>query len=143
LSWGRPVDLSLTVEDYYGVYLGMDERRCAALLLTARDGTGDHALVENITARKTELFRTYTIRQRPALFPGVVDFVKAGRDRYRMAIASGGRSRQIHEALEAGMNVLAVSSTYPPEKLHEADGILGSFDGTSPEAAIGLLAKNG
>jgi HAD superfamily hydrolase (TIGR01509 family) len=199
--------LSLTAQDYYGAYLGMDERTCAALLLTARDGGADDALVEQITARKTDLFRAYTAGQPPALFPGVVDFVKAGRDRYRMAIASGGRGRQIHEALagtaiekdfeiivaaedcsigkpdpaiyrialsrlntgtsgrpplapseclvfedsvagiraarEAGMKVLGVSTTYPPEKLHEADGVLASFHGTSLAAAIGMLVRSG
>ncbi|HJT22855.1 MAG TPA: HAD family phosphatase [Nitrospira sp.] len=198
--------LSLTAEDYYGAYLGMDERTCAALLLTARDGQADDVLLGKITARKTDLFRAYTARRRPALFPGVVEFVKAGLDRYRMAIASGGRRHQIHEALagtaieqdfeaivaaedcsigkpdpaiyrmtvarlnanrpgrppfapseclvfedsvagiraahDAGMNVLAVSTTYPREKLHEADGILASFDGTSPEAVIGMLVKS-
>src|SRR5262245_40549442 len=40
--------LILTVDDYYGQYLGMDERTCAALLLTARDGAPDAALLRNI-----------------------------------------------------------------------------------------------
>ncbi len=33
------VGLSLTTEEYYGTYLGMDERTYAAMLLTTRDGT--------------------------------------------------------------------------------------------------------
>ncbi len=91
--------LSLTTEEYYQTYLGMDERTCTAMLLAARDGACNNGTLQQIADRKTELFRSHTAQHQPALFPGVVEFVKAARPRYRLAIASGGRREQIDYAL--------------------------------------------
>ena len=192
--------LALTKDDYYGTYLGMDERTCTRLLLEQRDGTCDEAEVFRIGERKAELFRAHTSLHKPELFPGVVDFVKAAKSRYRLAIASGGRRAQIDAALSgtkiqydfdvivaaedcpigkpdpaiyllsrerlnaglgsghaiapgeclvvedslagirsaraAGMRVLGVATTYPLDKLYEADCIIQNLEQLTPEAAI-------
>jgi beta-phosphoglucomutase-like phosphatase (HAD superfamily) len=91
--------LSLTKEEYYGTYLGMDERTCTTRLLTARDGICDETLLQRIMRRKADLFRIHTARHKPELFSGGVDFVKAAAPRYCLAIASGGRREQIEYAL--------------------------------------------
>ena len=91
--------LTLSKTEYYGTYLGMDERSCTALLLTARDGKSEAGLVQQIQARKAELFRLHSAAQKPELFPGVIEFVQAARPLCRMAIASGGRREQINRAL--------------------------------------------
>jgi len=198
--------LSLSAEDYYGSYLGMDERTCTALLLAARDGRADDALVERVTARKIELFRLHTAHRLPELFPGVVEFVKAAKGAYRLAIASGGRRQQIDQALAgtaiehdfelivaaedcsvgkpdpaiyrltlerlntlspgsalqpadclvmedsragirsaraAGMKVVALATTYPADKLSEADSVLPNFVTVSPKQLIDSLAQIG
>jgi beta-phosphoglucomutase-like phosphatase (HAD superfamily) len=91
--------LALSKEDYYGLYEGMDERHCAAALL-AVSGRNDSQQLQQILARKTALFREYEARQKPLLFPGVIEFVKRAASRYRLAVASGGRKEQIAYALE-------------------------------------------
>jgi len=91
--------LTLSETEYYGTYLGMDERSCTALLLTARDGTSDAGLVRRIQDRKAELFRCHPSAQKPELFPGVIEFVRAAGQLCRLAIASGGRREQIDRAL--------------------------------------------
>ncbi len=91
--------LSLTKEDYYRTYLGMDERLCAEALLIRREGRCDPTRHDQIIARKAQLFRDHTGRQRPPLFPAAVEFVKAARAHHRLAIASGGRREQIEYAL--------------------------------------------
>jgi HAD superfamily hydrolase (TIGR01509 family) len=195
--------LALTKEDYYGAYLGMDERTCTRMLLARRDGTCDEAEVFRIGERKAELFRAHAALHKPELFPGVVGFVKAAKGRYRLAIASGGRRAQIDEALSgtkiqcdfdvivaaedcpigkpdpaiyllarerlnaghrsehdivpceclvledslagirsaraAGMRVLGLATTYPLDKLHEADCIIPSLEHLTPEAAVDRL----
>jgi HAD superfamily hydrolase (TIGR01509 family) len=93
------VGLSLTKDEYYGTYLGMDERTCARMLLIARDGTCEEGMLSRIAQRKAELFRVFTAIHKPALFPGVAEFVKAAKSTYRLAIASGGRREQIDAAL--------------------------------------------
>lgn len=195
--------LTLAKDEYYGTYLGMDERTCARMLLEQRDGLCDEAEVFRITERKAELFQARTTLHKALLFPGVVEFVKTARQRYRLAIVSGGRRAQIEEALAgtgiesdfelmvaaedcpigkpdpaiyliawerlnadpgsgrtitpaeclviedsvagirsaraAGMRVLAVATTYPIDKLHEADGIIQSLEDVTPESAIACL----
>lgn len=91
--------LALSKAEYYGTYLGMDERTCTSLLLTARDGTSDAGLVRQIQDRKAELFRFHPAAQKPELFPGVIEFVQAARRLCPLAIASGGRREQIDRAL--------------------------------------------
>ena len=194
--------LSLTNEEYYGIYLGMDERTCAAALLTARDGRCDRRLLQTIVERKAELFREHTASHQPLLFPDVVEFVKQAGTRYRLAIASGGRREQITGALRdtlierdfavivsadecavgkpepaiysytlkllnakeprpplitaaeclvvedsmagirsaktAGMRVLAIATTYPIEKLSEADLVFPALNG----AALSLVMNH-
>ncbi len=191
--------LTLTAEEYYGTYLGMDERICTSLLLTARDGRSDDAQVNRIMERKIDLFRHYAAEHKPRLFPGVVEFVKQARSRFHLAVASGGRREQIDSVLAgtaieqdfdiivsaddcavgkpdpavyrstlqrlndrralrprltaedclviedskagiqaaraAGMAVIALATTYPPEQLGEADLVVPDLQQLRPEAA--------
>ena len=55
----------------------MDEHTCAAVLLAARDGTYDRDLPRAIMDWKATHFLEYTTIHKPALFPGVVEFVKS------------------------------------------------------------------
>ena len=200
-------NLFLSTEEYYGAYLGMDERTCTRMLLTERDGACDEVQLARIAARKAELFRVHTLHHKPHLFPGVVEFVNTAKARYRLAIASGGRRAQIDAALAgtpierdfevivaaedcpvgkpdpaiyrltcerlnarqlpcetitppeclviedslagiqsakaAGMNVLAVATTYHLDKLSEADATFQTLQGVTLEAAIGRLTRIG
>ena len=91
--------IGLSKEDYYGTYLGMDERNCLVALMKSRRGKLNREDPERILTRKAELFRRYTTTCKPDLFPGVAEFVLAAGHRYRLAIASGGRREQIEWAL--------------------------------------------
>jgi beta-phosphoglucomutase len=196
--------LTLSKDDYYGSYLGMDERTCARMLLEQRDGICDERQLVRIGERKAILFRALTAQHKPVLFPGVVEFVKAAGARHRLAIVSGGHRAQIEGALAgtaierdfevivaaedcpigkpdpaiylmacqrlnahrltdvqimpveclvledslagirsaraAGMRVLGLATTYPLDKLHEADCIAQDLQGLNPETAIDGLA---
>lgn len=91
--------LVLSKKEYYGTYLGMDERTCAAALLTRRDGRCDPAVHARIIERKAALFQNHTATCPAALFPWVTGFVERALGHYRLAIASGGRREQILAAL--------------------------------------------
>ena len=91
--------LQLTKEEYYGRYLGMDERNCLNAILTEITGHPDPVRERRIHERKAVLFRAYMARHPPPLFPGVVDLVTHAGQRYRLAIATGGRREQILFAL--------------------------------------------
>src|SRR5207245_8899402 len=65
--------LALTKEEYYGAYLGMDERTCAGALLEAITGRHDPARVQRIPERKAALFASPTEPRRPPRIPGAGD----------------------------------------------------------------------
>ena len=77
----------------------MDERTCAAALLTRRDGTCDQATHARIIERKAALFHDHTATHPATLFPWVIGFVERAAGPYRLAIASGGKREQIRSAL--------------------------------------------
>ncbi len=91
--------LALTKDEYYGTYLGMDERTCTAALVQAATGRHDPVREQRIAERKAALFSSLTAAHKPPLFPGIADFVQRAATRYRLAIASGGRRQQIELAL--------------------------------------------
>jgi len=95
----REEGLSLTREDYYGTYLGMDERNCLAALLKKTGGPREAARAQRIHDRKVALFRAHTATHKPELFTGVAEFVLQAGSRYRLAVASGGKREQITGAL--------------------------------------------
>ncbi|HYM36828.1 MAG TPA: HAD family phosphatase [Nitrospiraceae bacterium] len=95
----REEGFTLTAEEYYGTYLGMDERNCLAALIRKFKGTRDPACEQRIHDRKVALFRDYTASNKPELIPGVADFVLRAKARYRLAVASGGKYEQIADAL--------------------------------------------
>jgi HAD superfamily hydrolase (TIGR01509 family) len=126
----REEGLSLTKEEYYGTYLGMDERNCLAALIQKARGRRDPACEQRVHDRKAALFRTYAATHKPELFPGVADFVLQVRDRYRLAVVSGGKREQIADALR----------NTPIE--HAFPVIVSAEDATigKPDPAIYLLA---
>jgi HAD superfamily hydrolase (TIGR01509 family) len=92
--------LSLTRNEYYGTYLGMDERTCTEALIQRSLGRRDPVVADAIQAKKARLFQESTAAAQPPLFEGVADFVTEAGKRYRLAIASGGRREQIALALK-------------------------------------------
>ncbi len=94
------VGLPLSKEDYYGRYQGMDERNCLAALRRSAAADLDPGRLAGILERKALLFQEASARHKPRLFSGVEDFVKQVGERYRLAIASGGRREQIEWALK-------------------------------------------
>lgn len=126
----REEGLSLTREEYYGTFLGMDERNCLAALIQRARGGRDLTCEQRIHDRKAALFRAYTATHKPELFPGVADFVRRARDRYRLAIASGGRHEQIADALRGT----------PIERAFDAIVAAGDTTVGKPDPAIYRLA---
>lgn len=95
----REDGLLLTAEEYYGRYMGMDERGCLAAILTEIACGPDPIREQRIHARKSALFRAYTDLHPPPLFPGVTELITRAKPRYHLAVASGGRREQILRAL--------------------------------------------
>src|SRR3989442_3760193 len=87
--------LALTKEEYYGTYLGMDERTCAGGLLESITGRRHPARVQRISKRNAPLFSFLTEIRRPPLFPGVSEIITSASTRYRLANPSRVTYQQI------------------------------------------------
>jgi HAD superfamily hydrolase (TIGR01509 family) len=101
--------LTLSTNDYYGKYSGMDERNCLSILLTANGGAADPGRLDRILSRKADIFRRDV--SKPVLFPGAIEFIARIGRRYKLAVASGGRRDQIEWALKATSLENAFSTT--------------------------------
>ena len=80
--------LSLSDEDYYAKYLGMDDRGCFRAVFQAHGRELTDAKLEELIARKAVYYKQ-TIAQRTRIFPGVTRLVPELAARFPLAVASG------------------------------------------------------
>jgi HAD superfamily hydrolase (TIGR01509 family) len=92
--------ISLSEEDYYATYLGMDDKGCFSTILALHKRPVDARIIDALIAEKTRRF-TDTIQNHLVIFPGVVEFVEEAARHYPLAIASGALRHEIKLILEA------------------------------------------
>ncbi len=93
--------MTLTREAYYQTYLAMDDKGCFEVALNAWNRPADRDTVKRLMLKKKAIYQALS-QESLLLYPGVVDFVKSARERYRMAIASGAFRAEIKAALDYG-----------------------------------------
>lgn len=93
--------LTLTKEDYYAIYLGMDDKGCFSAFLVRHGRPADAAKIAQLIERKASYFNAALARDL-RLFPGVVELVTATKVRYPLAVASGALRHEIDLILTAG-----------------------------------------
>lgn len=91
--------LPLREEDYYRVYIGMDDRECFATVLAEHGRPADSETIAALVRRKAALYQV-AIRDHLTLFPGVAALVRAAATPYPLAIASGALRAEILIILE-------------------------------------------
>jgi HAD superfamily hydrolase (TIGR01509 family) len=95
---GEGVELSR--EDYYTRYLGYDDHGFAVALARDRGLTGSATWADDFVARKGRVLLEL-LDSGAVLFPGAADFVRAAAARVPAAIASGARTHEILQIVEA------------------------------------------
>jgi len=86
--------LSLSDEDYYAKYLGMDDRGCFRAVFDVNGRDLSDAKLEELIARKAIYYKK-TIVQRTRIFPGVARLVPELAARFPLAVASGALREEI------------------------------------------------
>jgi len=86
--------LSLTKEEYYARYLGMDDRGCFKAAYRDRGKTLDEATLTELIRRKAVYYRN-AIQRRLTVFPGVKKLIPQLSSSYPLAIASGALRSEI------------------------------------------------
>lgn len=92
--------VSLSAEDYYDHYLGMDDRGCFASVLDAAGETVTVPRLMRLVARKASYYQERIRERGYPLFPGAVELIQAAADGGRMlGVVSGALREEVEGAL--------------------------------------------
>ena len=97
--------ISLSAEDYYARYLGLDDRACFAAVLAAAGEPATVPRLMRLIARKASYYQERIRRSGYPFFPGAVELVTALSDGGRMlGVVSGALREEVEGALrQAGL----------------------------------------
>lgn len=96
----REEGISLTTEDYYAHYLGMDDRGCFKAAYHNQGRDLDEAELAELVRRKAAYYQE-ALKKGLTVFPGVKDLIRKLAASYPLAIASGALRGEIEEILES------------------------------------------
>jgi HAD superfamily hydrolase (TIGR01509 family) len=91
--------ISLTKEEYYARYLGMDDRGCFKAAFQDHGRTLDDLTLAQLVQRKAVYYRS-AMRKGLTMFPGVKELIPTLAASYPLAIASGALRSEIETILE-------------------------------------------
>ena len=91
--------LTLTQHDYYGKYVGYDDKGCFEAILTEHGRPTPQGTIQRLVERKAALFREH-LNSDLVVFPGAVELVSMAATHYRLAIVSGALRHEIEHCLE-------------------------------------------
>ena len=94
----KEMGISLNEKEYYEKYLGMDDKGCFATVLQSHGLNNPSNQIQSLIEKKTGYLMEY-IKKDLFIFPGVKDFIKTVRNKYRLAIASGALRHEIEFVL--------------------------------------------
>ena len=97
--------LALSESDYYGRFLGLDDRACFAAVLAEAGRPANPPGVARLTARKASYYQEAIRRQGYPFFPGAVELVReAAAGNLMLGLVSGALRDEVEEALrQAGV----------------------------------------
>jgi HAD superfamily hydrolase (TIGR01509 family) len=96
----REEGVSLSAEDYYERYLGLDDRGCFASVLDAVGETLTVPRLMRLIARKASYYQERIRERGYPIFPGAVELVQAAADGGRMlGVVSGALREEVEGAL--------------------------------------------
>jgi phosphoglycolate phosphatase/beta-phosphoglucomutase len=97
--------LALSAEDYYGRYLGLDDRGCFAAVLAAAGEPGTTPRLMRLTARKASYYQERIRERGYPFFAGAAGVVAAAREAgWALGVVSGALREEVEGALrQAGL----------------------------------------
>ena len=96
--------ISLSAEDYYARYLGLDDRACFAAVLAAAGELATVPRLMRLIARKASYYQERIRRDGYRFFPGAVDLVQSLAPGRMLGVVSGALREEVEGALrQAGI----------------------------------------
>lgn len=92
--------ITLNSEDYYEIYLGMDDKECFNTVLKAYGINPDKKAIQSLIEKKTAILMDY-LKNNLFIYPGVINFIDRAKENYLLAIASGALRHEIEFILNA------------------------------------------
>lgn len=93
-------ELSLSTEDYYEHYLGLDDRACFTAILERAGRAASPPAVMRLIARKAAYYQEWAHREGLRFFPGAVELVReAAEHGLMLGLVSGALREEIEQAL--------------------------------------------
>jgi beta-phosphoglucomutase len=92
--------LSLSEQDYYARYVGLDDVGCFQTILSEHGRSAAPDIVQRLVDRKARLFLD-RLKKDLVFYPGIVEFVNMVATEHRLAIVSGALRHEIEYGLEA------------------------------------------
>jgi HAD superfamily hydrolase (TIGR01509 family) len=98
-------EIALSPEDYYGRYVGLDDRGCFAAVLAAAGEAATVPRLMRLSARKASYYQERIRREGYPFFPGAVELVREAAAAGRMlGVVSGALLEEVEGALrQAGV----------------------------------------
>ena len=93
------LSISISKQEYYETYLGMDDKGCFTTVLQAHGLDASLEVIQSLIDKKAKFMMEY-LKNSVFIYPGVVDFVNKAKDRFRLAIASGALRHEIEFVLQ-------------------------------------------
>lgn len=98
------LNITITKQEYYETYLGMDDKGCFSTVLHAHGIEATPDIIHSLIEKKTKYLMDY-IKNSVFIYPGVVDFVNQAKDKFSLSIASGALRHEIEFILhKAGIH---------------------------------------
>src|SRR5919204_3142110 len=95
-----PIGITLTVEEYYDRYLGLDDQAAFRALAREKPLALNDELLGTLIERKTRYYQAL-VKDKPVLFPGATECVRRCAGEAPLAIASGALRDEIEIVLRA------------------------------------------
>jgi len=93
--------VTLSKEDYYSKYLGMDDFDCFASAAKDAGKPQPKARVQEMIARKSKYYDEEMATDAPFV-PGVLEFIRALAEKYYLAVVSGALRKEVEMMLKRG-----------------------------------------
>jgi HAD superfamily hydrolase (TIGR01509 family) len=90
--------IALTEDEYYNLYLALDDRHCFQRVYHDRKGSLSEPELESLIGRKAALFEP-VLDSHLRVFPGVREFIRSAGERLPLAVASGALRHEVEAIL--------------------------------------------
>lgn len=137
--------IELTEEDYFGQYVGLNDRDCFQAILSEQGSEPDPEQITDLVERKSKYYDEY-IQDLLIIYPGVKELVEqAAAGGYLLAVVSGALKQEVEFILERAGIRSHISAVVSAEDVSrgkpDPEGYLKAFEILKRDSSDGLAPQ--